>query len=117
MKKDETDIGQVFLDTQNNLKEEEKFEYDRTILYKKNFIVTPNSIERIRKISYYISRGVSVLIEGPSGLSKIFSTEFSCLVVKTKRLLIRFNMTSDTVPANLLGKMIGDKNCLARIPS
>ena len=56
-------------------------------------------------------------MEGPSGTSKTFSTEFSCLVAKTKRPLIRFNMSSDTVPADLLGKMVGDKNSLAGISS
>ena len=117
LKKEETDIGQVLLDIQNHIKDDEPFEYDKSILDKKNFIVTPNSIERIRKISYYISRGVPVLLEGPSGTSKTFSTEFSCLVAKTKRPLIRFNMSSDTVPADLLGKMVGDKNSLAGISS
>ena len=117
LKKEEIDISQVLLDIQNHIKDDEPFEYDRTILDKKNFIVTPNSIERIRKISYYISRGVPVLLEGPSGTSKTFSTEFSCLVAKTKRPLIRFNMSSDTVPADLLGKMVGDKNSLAGISS
>ena len=63
LKKDETDFGQFLLDIQNHLNDEEKFEYDQTIL-EKNYIVTPNSIERIRKISYYISRGVSLLLEG-----------------------------------------------------
>lgn len=37
LKKDETDIGQVLLDIQNHLNDEEKFEYDRTILDKKKF--------------------------------------------------------------------------------
>ena len=72
LKKDETDIQQVLLDIQNHLNDQERFEYDRTILDKKNFIITPNSIERIRNISYYISRGVPVLLEGPSGTSKTF---------------------------------------------
>ena len=40
--------------------------------------MTPNSIERIKKISYYISRGIPVLLEEPS--DKTFSTEFACLV-------------------------------------
>ena len=79
--------------------------------------MTPNSIERIKKISYYISRGIPVLLEGPSGTSKTFSTEFACLVAKTKKLLIRFNKSFDTVPADLLGKIIGDKNSLAGISS
>ena len=74
LKKDETDITQVLLDIQNHIKDKDPFEYDRSILEKKNFIITPNSIERIRKISYYISRGVPVLLEGPSGTSKTFST-------------------------------------------
>ena len=80
-------------------------------------IITPNSIERIRKISDYISRGIPVLLEGPTGTSKTFSTEFACLVAKTKRPLIIFNMSSDTSPSDLLGKMVGDKNSLAGISS
>jgi len=32
LKKDEKDIGKVLLDIQNHLKDEEKFEYGRTIL-------------------------------------------------------------------------------------
>ena len=80
MKKDEIDLSQVLLDIQNHIKDEESFEYDKSILDKKNFIVTPNSIERIKKISYYISRGIPVLLEGPSGTSKTFSSEFACLV-------------------------------------
>lgn len=45
-------------------------------------------------------------------------TEFSYLVAKTKRPLIRFNMSSDIVPTELLGKMVGkDKNSFAGISS
>ena len=117
LKKDDTDIGQIVNDLKNHIKDQEPFEYDRSLLEKKNFIITPNSIERIRKISYYVSRGVPVLLEGPSGTSKTFSTEFACLLAKTKKELIRFNMSSDTVPADLLGKMVGDKNSLAGISS
>ena len=106
----ETDIGQIVIDIQNHIKDKEEFKYDKVYLEKKNFIITSNSIKRIKKISYYISKRVPVLLEGPSGTSKTFSTEFSCLIAKTKRPLIRFNMSSDTVPADLLGKMVGDKN-------
>ena len=113
----ETDIGQIVIDIQNHIKDKEEFIYDKELLIKKNFIITPNSIERIKKISYYISRGVPVLLEGPSGTSKTFSTEFSCLIAKTKRPLIRFNMSSDTVTSDLLGKIVGDKNSLAGISS
>ena len=104
---------------QNHLNDEEKFEYARTILDKKNFIVTPNLKERIRKIQYYISRGIPVLLEGHSGIFKTFSIESSYLVAKTKRPLIKFNMSSDsdTVPADLLRKKVGDKNSLAEISS
>ena len=80
----ETDIGQIVVDIQNHIKDKEEFIYDKDLLEKKNFIITPNSIERIKKISYYISRGVPVLLEGPSGTSKTFSTEFSCLIQKQK---------------------------------
>lgn len=117
LKKDDTDIGQIILDIHNHIKDEDTLNYDPTILENKNFIITPNSIDRIKKISYYISRGVPVLLEGPSGTSKTFSTEFACLVAKTKKPLIRFNMSSDTVPSDLLGKMVGDKRSLAGISS
>ena len=104
-------------DIQNHIKNNELFEYIRTILDKKNFIVTPNSIERIRKISFYISRGVPTLQEKPLGTSQTFFTEYSYIVAKTKRPFIRFNMSSDTVPADLLGKKVGDKKLLAGISS
>ena len=84
LKRIETDISQIILDVQNHIKDKEDFIYDKTLLEKKNFIITPNSIERIKKISYYISRGVPILLEGPSGTSKTFSTEFSCLIAKPK---------------------------------
>ena len=103
LEKNETNIKQILFDVQNHIYDKEPFDYDSSLLEKKNFIVTPNSIERIRKISYYISRGIPVLLEGPSGTSKTFSTEFFCLVAKTKKPLIRFNMSSDTSPQDLLG--------------
>ena len=53
-------------------------------------------------------------MEGPSGTSKTFSTEFACLVAQ-KEKLIRFNMSSDTIPSDLLGKIVGDKKSLAGI--
>ena len=119
-KREEADINQILFDIQSHIDEKESFDFDSSILYileKKNFIITPNSIERIRKISDYISRGIPVLLEGPTGTSKTFSTEFACLVAKTKRPLIRFNMSSDTSPSDLLGKMVGDKTSLAGISS
>ena len=91
--------------------------YDKSLFEEKNFIITDNSIERIKKISYYISRGIPVLLEGPSGTSKTFSTEFACLFAKTKKPLKRFNLSSDTTTADLLGKIVGDKNSLAGVSS
>ena len=96
--KNDNDLSQIIVDIQNHVKDKESFkEYGEKLhlLEKKNFIVTHNSIERIQKISYYISRGVPVLLEGPSGTSKTFSTEFaSCLVAKKERPLIRFNLST-----------------------
>ena len=72
LKKDDTDIGQIVLDIQNHIKDKEEFKYDKTILEKKNFIITPNPIERIKKISYYVSRGVPVLLKDLLELPKLF---------------------------------------------
>jgi len=86
LKKDETDFGQFLLDIQNHLKDEEKFEYDLTIL-EKYFIAIQNSIERIRKISYYISRGVSLLLEGLLVHPKHFRQNFHVLLRRQRGLL------------------------------
>ena len=102
-------------DIKHYIKYKELPGFDETILKKKNYIMTENSIEKINKISYYISRGVPVLLEGPSGTSKTFSTEMACLASKTKRPLIRFNISSDITIADLLGKMTGDKKSIAGI--
>ena len=112
-KKEEINIDQIIVNIQEHINVKENFEYDKEILEKNNFIITENSIERIKKISHYISRGIPVLLEGPTGTSKTFSTEFACLIAKPKNPLIRFNMSSDTVPSDLLGKMVGDKDSLA----
>ena len=50
----ETDIDRIIIDIQNHIKDKEEFIYDKELLIKKNFIITPNSIERIKKISYII---------------------------------------------------------------
>ena len=113
LEKEVIGFDQVIRNIQDNIKIPEKFVYDKDILEKKNFIITEKSIERIKQISYYISRGIPILLEGPTGTSKTFSTEFACLVAKTEKPLIRFNMSSDTVPSDLLGKMVGDKDSLA----
>ena len=113
LNEEKINIDQIIINIQDHIKVKDKFEYDKEILEKKNFIITENSIERIQKISHYISRGIPVLLEGPTGTSKTFSTEFACLIAKPNNPLIRFNMSSDTVPSDLLGKMVGNKDSLA----
>jgi len=49
LKRTETDISQKFLDIKNHIKDKEEFFYDKNLLEKKNFIITPNLIERIKK--------------------------------------------------------------------
>ena len=56
-----------------------------------------------------------MIIKGPSGVSKTISTELACILSKAKRPIIEFNITSETTPADLLGKIISDKNSLALI--
>ena len=72
--------------------------------------MTPNSIERIKKDILLLPRDAPFPLEKPSNTSKTFSTEFACLIAKTKKPLIRFNNSFDTVPADLLGKIVDDIN-------
>lgn len=95
--------------------DEEELKYDADYLARRNFIVTPKSIGRIKKIVYYISRGVPLLLEDPSGTSKTFSVEFASQIAKPNNSLLRINMSSDTTPADILGKFVGDKSSLAGI--
>lgn len=99
LKKDEPEIIQNLYDIHNYIKDDDIFAYDKEILEKKNFIITPNSIERIRKISFYISRDIPLIIKGPSGVSKTISTELACILSKAKRPIIEFNITLETTPS------------------
>lgn len=117
IQKNENDlnINQIILDVKQHINEIQDFNYDKKLLEEiNNFISTPDSMERIKKILHYISIGVPVLLEGPSGTAKTFSAEIACLLLKTKKL-IKFNLSSDTVPSDLIGKIVGDENSLAGI--
>ena len=73
-----------------------------------NFIFTPPAMDRLCKLYNYLSTGVAVLLEGPTGTSKSLSVEIICKLLNKK--LIRFNLSSETTVPDLMGRYIGDKN-------
>ena len=60
-----------------------------------------------------ISRGIPVLLEGPSGTSKTFSAEIICDLLGKKK--IRFNLSSETTISDLLGRYIVNNESWAGI--
>jgi len=73
-----------------------------------NFIFTKPAIDRLCKLYNYLSTGVAVLLEGPTGTSKSLSVEIICKILN--KTLIRFNLSSETTVPDLMGRYIGDKN-------
>ena len=73
-----------------------------------NFIFTEPAKKRLCKLYNYLSTGVAVLLEGPTGTSKSLSVEIICKILNKQ--LIRFNLSSETTVPDLMGRYIGDKN-------
>ena len=69
-------------------------------------------MEKIKKITDYMSKGIPVLLEGSTATSKTSTAEISCIFAKTKRNLIKFNMSSELSLNDIIGKVNYDKNCV-----
>jgi len=80
----------------------------KNILKKKNYIATKNLMEKIKKIADYISKGIPILLQGPTGTSKTSTVEISCIFAKTKRNLIKYHMSSDLCVSDIIGKKLID---------
>ena len=80
----------------------------KNILKKKNYIATKNLMEKIKKIADYISKGIPILLQGPTGTSKTSTVEISCIFAKTKRNLIKCHMSSDLCVSDIIGKKVID---------
>jgi len=90
-----------------------RFEEERDFFEKKNFILTSDSIKRLSKLYFFISLGIPVLLEGPTGTSKTLSAEIICDNLQKEK--IRFNLSSETTISDLLGKYIGNNDSWAGI--
>ncbi|OHT04875.1 hypothetical protein TRFO_27550 [Tritrichomonas foetus] len=86
---------------------------DREELEKENFIFTKGAEDRLAKLFDYLSVGVPVLLEGPTGTSKTLSAEVVCKLLKKE--LIRFNLSSETKTRDLVGRYVGDVDSWAGI--
>ena len=74
----------------------------------KNFIFTENAIKRLCKLYNYLSLGIPVLLEGPTGTSKSLSVKIICDILGKN--LIKFNLSSETTIPDLMGRYIGDED-------
>lgn len=64
------------------LDKDKKFpEKVQDIIEKANYIITPESRERLLKIIAYINYGIPVLLEGPTGTSKTLSVEIAAKII------------------------------------
>ena len=97
-------------DIENRLKKdfmkEQKFDFDKIMFERINFIPTEGALHRLSLLHKYIKQRVPVLIEGPTGTSKTISVEIVCKYLDKK--LIRFNLSSDTKSSNLIGNYAGN---------
>ena len=59
------DISKIINDVKNHINDKIAIVINKEELLQKDFIVTEESIDRLRLITYYISRGANCLLVGP----------------------------------------------------
>ena len=107
------DISKIINDVKNHINDKIPIIINKEELLKKDFIVTEESVDRLRLITYYISRGANCLLVGPPGTGKTKYIDIACQV--NHRKLFRFNMSANTKPGDILGKFIGNSDSLAGV--
>jgi len=106
-----------------------KLEYDKDTFRKDyNYILTNKAEERLNKLYTYISKGISVLLEGETGSSKTLSAEIICRHIydekknnnlekdndeQVEEMYIKYNLSNETTINDLMQKFIGDKNSIS----
>ena len=108
-----TDISKIINDIKIHINDKIPIVINKEELLQKDFIVTEESIDRLRLITYYISRGANCLLVGPPGTGKTKYIDIACQV--NHRKLFRFNMSANTKPGDILGKFIGNSDSLAGV--
>jgi hypothetical protein len=113
LREEKVDISKIINDVKNHIDDKMPITINKEELLQKDFIVTEESIDRLRLISYYISRGANCILVGPPGTGKTKYIDIACQV--NHRKLYRFNMSANTKPNDILGKFVGNNNSLAGV--
>ena len=122
------EIQEIQETIKNHIDEPAKMQnFNLDSLKKKNFIITKRALNRLNEIYNYIKLGIHLIIEGPTGTSKIFSVEIICnqLIEDQKKDsskisrkikgLKKFSLCQDTKPSDLMGTFVGDNNTLSEL--
>ena len=75
-------------------------------LQKRNFILSEPAKKRLSLLNHYISKGINVILEGPTGTSKTLSADIICKSLNKK--IIKYNLNAETKINDLLIKYITD---------
>ena len=75
-------------------------------LKKKNFILSEQAKKRLSLLYHYISKGINVILEGPTGTSKTLSADIICKSLGKN--VIKYNLNAETKINDLLIKYISD---------
>ncbi len=73
---------------------------------KKNFILSDQAKKRLSLLYHYISKGINVILEGPTGTSKTLSADIICKSLGKN--VIKYNLNAETKINDLLIKYISD---------
>lgn len=114
--KEKTNITQIIENVKKNYNKSRTVQFEAqlvSILKARNFVFTDEAQKRLTTLYNYLEVGIPVLLEGPTGTSKTLSSEIVCDL--SGRKLIRFNLSSETKSADLLGRYVGDSNSWAGI--
>lgn len=131
MKKDTNKINEIienFKEIKDSPPQEELLELikkNEKFFNKNNYILTKGSIERLAMLIHYIECKNPVLLEGPTGASKTFTTKIALEFLKyignqnkentEKYELKYFNLSQETQFDDLIAKYVSDLSCFSRL--
>ena len=85
-----------------------EYKPDEELIKKRNYILSPQAKNRLSLLNHYISNGIHVILEGPTGTSKTLSADIICKSLG--RESVKYNLNAETKINDLIKKYVADSN-------
>ena len=85
-----------------------EYKPDEEFIKKRNYILSPQAKNRLSLLNHYITNGIHVILEGPTGTSKTLSADIICKSLG--RESVKYNLNAETKINDLIKKYVADSN-------